>query len=534
MDAAQSSALVAVHLACESLRKGESTLALAGGVNLNISPDSAIRASRFGALSPDGRCFTFDARANGYVRGEGAGVVALKRLSDAIADDDSIYCVIRGSAVNNDGACDGLAAPDQRAQEEVLRLAYRRARVKRADVQYVELHGTGTKLGDQVEAAALGSVLGAAKTVKNPLLVGSAKTNVGHLEGAAGIAGLIKAILCIKQREIPPSLNFETPSPEMPLDAWHLRVQQTLSPWPDVDRPLLAGVSSFGMGGTNCHVVLSEAPRLGEKAGGKKKAVPVASAVELPWVLSAKTDRALREQAHRLLEHVQAAPGLGTNDVGYSLAVSRSTFEHRAVVFGSDRESWLRGVGAVARCEPTANVIEGAAEGVNRRVAFLFPGQGSQWDGMAMELLDSSPLFAEQMQACADALAPYVDWSLMDVLRGEQGAPGLEHADVVQPALFAVMVSLAAWWRSCGVCPDVVVGHSQGEIAAAHVAGGISLQDAARVVALRSRALANLAGRGWDGVCFSPYRSDRCASTRVGRSHCARGGEWTGLGGCVW
>jgi acyl transferase domain-containing protein len=497
VDAAQSSALVAVHLACESLRSGESTLALAGGVNLNISLDSAIRASRFGALSPDGRCYTFDARANGYVRGEGGGVVALKPLADAIADGDSIHCVIRGSAVNNDGAGDGLTAPDRQAQEEVLRLAYRRAGVKRADVQYVELHGTGTSLGDRVEAAALGAVLGAARAAKNPLLVGSAKTNVGHLEGAAGIVGLIKAILCIKHGELPASLNFQAPASQIPLDTLHLSVQQALSSWPDVNRPLLAGVSSFGMGGTNCHVVLSEPPSSDEAYGGEQQAnVPAPAVGVLPWALSAKSEQALRGQAQRLLEHVEGSPELDAGDVGYSLAVSRSAFEHRAVVLGSDRERLLGGLAALTRGEPAANVIEGVADSGRSGVVFLFPGQGSQWEGMALDLLGSSPVFAEQMRLCGDALAPHLDWSLVDVLRGEPGSPGLERIDVVQPVLFAVMVSLAALWRACGVHPDVVMGHSQGEVAAAHVAGGLSLEDAARVVALRSRLLTGLAGQG--------------------------------------
>jgi acyl transferase domain-containing protein len=516
VDTAQSSALVAVHLACESLHRGESTLALAGGVNLNVSPDSAIRASRFGALSPDGRCYTFDARANGYVRGEGGGVVALKLLSQAIADGDSIHCVIRGSAVNNDGGGDGLTAPDRQAQEQALRLAYRRAGVRRADVQYVELHGTGTRLGDRVEAAALGSVLGAARAAANPLLVGSAKTNVGHLEGAAGIAGLIKAVLCIEHREIPPSLNFEQPSPQVPLDDMHLSVQRALSPWPDADRPLLAGVSSFGMGGTNCHVVLAEpAPPGGEHsgaretAGGGKEMNGVPPLEVLPWVLSAKSESALPAQAQRLLEYVEDHSELDAGAIGYSLAVSRSTFEHRAVVLGRDREGLLGGLGALVGAGSATNVIQGTAGLSGSGVVFMFPGQGSQWKGMAIQLLASSPVFAEHIRACADALTPFVDWSLMDVLRGERGAPELERVDVVQPVLFAVMVSLAGLWRSCGVHPDVVVGHSQGEIAAAHVAGALSLQDAARVVTLRSQALAGLAGRG--GMVSVSLTSDEIA-----------------------
>jgi acyl transferase domain-containing protein len=260
VDAAQSSSLVAVHMACESLRNGEATLAIVGGVHLNLIPESAVGASKFGGLSPDGRCYTFDSRANGYVRGEGGGAVILKPLSAALADGDRIYSVILGSAVNNDGASDHLTAPNEPAQEEVLGLAYERAEVDPADVQYVELHGTGTRVGDPIEAAALGAVLGRTRSAESPLLVGSAKTNIGHLEGAAGIVGLIKVALCMRHEEIPASLNFEKPNPQIPLAELNLRVQQALSPWESSDQPLLAGVSSFGIGGTNCHAVLSEPP----------------------------------------------------------------------------------------------------------------------------------------------------------------------------------------------------------------------------------------------------------------------------------
>jgi 5-hydroxydodecatetraenal polyketide synthase CpkA len=496
VDTAQSSALVAVHLACESLRRGESTLALAGGVNLNISPSSAITASRFGALSPDGRCFTFDARANGYVRGEGAGVVVLKPLSCALADGDRVYGVIRGGAVNNDGSGDGLAAPDQRAQEEVLRDAYRSAGVKRADVQYVELHGTGTPLGDQVEAAALGAAIGADRKSAERLLVGSAKTNVGHLEGAAGIVGLIKALLCVSHGELPPSLNFETPSPLIALEELGLRVQRKLGSWPAAGRPRVAGVSSFGMGGTNCHLVLSQAPAAAEvesEDGGSPSQGPTLGTT--PLVVSAKSESALRAQAGALREHIEVFPELDGGDIGYSLVSTRSLFEHRAVVRGGDRESLLGGLDALARGEPAAAVIQGAAA-VGGATAFMFPGQGSQWNGMTLDLLDHWPVFAEHMRACDEALGRFVDWSLEDVLRNAQDAPGLERVDVVQPVLFAVMASLAELWRSCGVQPAGVIGHSQGEIAAAYVAGGLSLADAARVIALRGRALAGLSGSG--------------------------------------
>ncbi len=363
VDTAQSSALVAIHLACDSLRRGESTLTLAGGVNLNLSPSGAIAASKFGALSPDGACFAFDARANGYVRGEGAGVVVLKTLASALADEDPIYGVIRGSAVNNDGSGDGLAAPDRAAQEEVLRQAYRNAGVSRADVQYVELHGTGTRLGDQVEAAALGAVLGAGRAGDERLPVGSAKTNVGHLEGAAGIVGLIKALLCVSHGELPPSLNFEAPPASIPLDELGLRVQQRLAPWPQSEGERVAGVSSFGMGGTNCHMVLSQAPA---PAQSGKRAAPASGEPVLgttPLVISAKSEGALREQAHRLHRYVEDSPELEIDDIGYSLATSRSLFEHRAVVLGDDRQMLLEGLAALARGERVASVLEGVADG---------------------------------------------------------------------------------------------------------------------------------------------------------------------------
>ncbi|HEY2536926.1 MAG TPA: type I polyketide synthase, partial [Solirubrobacteraceae bacterium] len=426
IDTAQSSALVAVHLACESLRRSESTLAIAGGVNLNISPDSAISAYKLGALSLDGRCFTFDVRANGYVRGEGGGVVALKRLEDAVADGDPIYCVIRGSGVNNDGGGDGLTAPDCHAQEEVLRLAYERAGLERSEVQYVELHGTGTRLGDRVEASALGAVLGTGRS-GGPLVVGSAKTNVGHLEGAAGIVGLIKTILCIEHREIPASLNFREAPPEIPLHELRLRVQQSLDSWPAPDQPLLAGVSSFGMGGTNCHVVVAESPQPSHESDRAPETGM------LSWVVSARSEPALREQAQRLLAHVEGRPELDVGDIGYSLVTSRSTFESRAVVLGRDRERLLEGLAGLARGEQAAGVVTGRAHG--GKTVFVFPGQGSQWDGMALGLLESASVFADSMRACGEALSRYVDWSLEDVLRRVEGAPSLQCVDVVQPAL---------------------------------------------------------------------------------------------------
>ncbi|MEV0587138.1 type I polyketide synthase [Nonomuraea sp. NPDC050310] len=509
VDAAQASSLVAVHLAAESVRSGETAMALAAGVNLNLLAESAVAEDRFGGLSPDGECFTFDARANGFARGEGGAVVVLKPLSRALADGDRIYGVIRGGAVNNDGATPGLTVPSAEAQEQVVRQACERAGVPLDAVQYVELHGTGTPVGDPIEAAALGACLGAARPAGSPLPVGSVKTNIGHLEGAAGIAGLLKVLLSLHHRELPPSLNFETPNPAIPLEALNLAVQRDLTSWPRPDRPLVAGVSSFGMGGANCHLVLEEAParaaepRPSEVPETMPETVPVTVTSVVPgtvpsavpsvvsWVVSGRSAEALAAQAERLLE-VDAEP----LDVARTLLSARTTFEHRAVVLGRDREELTSGLRALAHGESAPNLVRGPGGGPER-VVFVFPGQGHQWAGMAAELWDQAPAFAAKMAECEAALAEFVDWRLSAVLRGEPGAPALDRVEVVQPVLFAVMVSLAELWRSYGVRPDAVVGHSQGEIAAACVAGALSLREAARVVTLRARVIASgAAGRG--------------------------------------
>ncbi|MFG2583189.1 type I polyketide synthase [Streptomyces malaysiensis] len=522
VDSGQSSSLVAVHTAAQSLRNGECDTALAGGVHLNLAYDGALSAARFGGLSPDGRCFAFDARANGFVQGEGGGLVLLKPLARALADGDRIHGVLRGGAVNNDGGGDTLTTPSRTAQAEVLRQAYAAAGVGPDEVQYVELHGTGTAVGDPIEAAALAEVIGTARTKDRPLLVGSAKTNVGHLEGAAGITGLIKVLLSLEAAHLPPSLNFRSPNPAIPLEEWNLRVRTGLSAWPRPDAPLIAGVSSFGVGGTNAHVVVEQAPvarpakgavdvpqGVGRDMGrdvGRDVAEGVAVAgargdevrVPLPWVVSGRSAAGVRAQAARLREFAadgQSSPA----DIGWSLAEHRTALEHRAVVVAGDR-----------RGEPATGVVRGVSADRSGPV-FVFPGQGSQWAGMTAELLDASPVFAESFTACADALDPYVEWSPLDVVRGRPGAPSLDRVDVVQPVLWAVMVSLARVWRSHGVEPAAVVGHSQGELAAACVAGVLSLEDAARLVALRSRLIGSeLAGRG--GMVSLPRPVDEAES----------------------
>ncbi|VVJ20832.1 Modular polyketide synthase [Amycolatopsis camponoti] len=473
VDSGQSSSLVAVHLAVQSLRRGECPVALAGGVNLIFSPGNAVTTARFGGLSPDGQCFTFDARANGFVRGEGGGLVVLKTLSRARADGDEILAVIRGTAVNNDGAGDGLTVPDARAQAAAVRGAHADAGIEPAAVGYVELHGTGTKVGDPIEAAALGDVFAAGRA--EPLPVGSVKTNVGHLEGAAGIAGLLKALLAVRHATLPASLNFATPNPAIPLDELKLRVVAETAEW-DAGRRI-AGVSSFGMGGTNAHVVLESADPVAPRSTTDTAA---------PWLLSARTAPALRAQAAALLSHVDEYPELSAVDIGWSLANRRTAFEHRAVAGSRD---------ALRAIADGMGVTQGVTATSDDRVVFVFPGQGGQWAGMAAELLDSSSVFAARLAECRDALAPHLDWDVLDVLR--TGTPSLDRTDVLQPVFWSVAVSLAAEWRAHGVEPAAVLGHSQGELAAAVVAGALSLDDAARIVALRAKLLAErMAGNG--------------------------------------
>uniref|UniRef100_UPI0037DA4D27 beta-ketoacyl synthase N-terminal-like domain-containing protein n=1 Tax=Streptomyces cellostaticus TaxID=67285 RepID=UPI0037DA4D27 len=519
VDTAQSSSLVAVHLACESLRSGESTAVLAGGVSLNLAPESTQVLAAFGSLSPDGRCHALDARANGYVRGEGGGVVALKLLSRAIADGDRIHCLIRGGAIGSDGASETLPTPNGKAQERVVRDAWKRAGIPLEQAQYIEIHGSGTRVGDPIEAAALGAVFAPSRTPENPLRLGSVKTNIGHLEGASGIAGLVKTILCLKERELVPTLNYRTPNPRIPFAALRLAAATGTGPWPRCDRPLAAGVTSVGMGGTNCHLVLSEwpgdaattvanTPEQGTDSGNQGGSVA--------WVLSGRGDAALRAQADRLRQHLAGHPEFGTAEIARALAHDRTTFTHRAVLVGADQNELLTALDAVADARITPAAIEGSSHQAVRKAVFVFPGQGSQWAGMAAELLDSAADFARVIEDCERALLPYRDWSLTDVLRGRPGAPALERDDVVQPALWAVMVGLAALWQAAGVEPAAVVGHSQGEIAAATVSGALTLDDAARLIAVRSAALGTLAGRG-GGMLTVSQPADRVRDDLAGR-----------------
>ncbi|MFF3539409.1 type I polyketide synthase, partial [Streptomyces sp. NPDC002466] len=522
VDAGQASSLVAVHTACQSLRTGETEMALAGGVELDLGTESADLAEHFGGLSTDGRCATFDARANGYVRGEGGAFVVLKTLSRALADGNRIHAVLRGGAVNNDGGGPGLTVPHEEAQRALLTRAYRNAGVNPSEVQYVELHGTGTPVGDPIEAAALGAVLGTARPAGSPLLVGSAKTNIGHLGAAAGMAGLLKVVLSLTHGQLPPSIHHTAPHPRVPLAELNLRVQDALGTWPVPESERrLAGVSAFGVGGTNAHLVVA-APtpvprRQADRAGANSLLVLTSSptgrepeptrpaafrAGTLPWLVSGHTAAGLRAQAEGLLtqlartEHTTGGDtGDAPVDIGWSLAATRTAFRHRSVLLAGSRAELVTELTALAAGDRSASRVSGTARPVDRPV-FVFPGQGSQWHGMAADLLDASDVFCASVRACDRALAPYLDWTTEDVLRKAPGAPSLERIDVLQPTLFAVMVALADVWRSFGVEPGAVVGHSQGEVAAAHVAGALTLDDAARVIAVRSRHLLTVAGRG--------------------------------------
>nr|ALD82524.1 polyketide synthase [Nannocystis sp. MB1016] len=555
IDTACSSSLVAVHLACRSLRAGESDLALAGGVNVLLSPLMMGALGRTQALAPDGRCKTFDALANGFARGEGCGVVVLKRLADAQRAGDRVWAVIRGSAVNQDGRSTGLTAPNVRAQEALIREALRDARAEAAEVGFVETHGTGTSLGDPIEVEALRATVGAPRTDGTRCVLGAVKTNLGHLEAAAGVAGLIKAALALHHRQIPQNLHFRTLNPRVRLTASALALASEPIAWPRGERARLAGVSSFGMSGTNAHVILEEAPEsvarhemsgrtgagepranelslrgarneLSERTGpsgqphdpatARPEAVssprsgasvdmsngtgpigptkdPAAGRAELV-VLSARSDAALAAAAKRLHAQLSAEPA-ALADLAFSLATTRSPLPHRLALVASSPAALAAGLAEAAEGATPVDVVRGRAAAGRPRVVFVFPGQGGQWAGMGRQLLAEEPVFRARLTECDRAIQAEAGFSVLAALT-ESDATAAGQIDVVQPTLFAVGLALAALWRSWGVEPDVVIGHSMGEVAAACLAGALSLNDAVAVVCRRSRLLRRISGRG--------------------------------------
>ena len=495
IDTACSSSLVAIHLAAQSLRARECNLTLAGGVTVMATPAIFVDFSRQRALSVDGRCKAYAGAADGTGFSEGVGMLVLERLADARRRGHPVLAVLRGSAVNQDGASDGLATPHGPSQQRVIRAALANARLSAADVDLVEGHGTGTQLGDPIEAQAILATYGQDRPADRPLWLGSMKSNMGHTQAAAGVAGVIKLVQAMRHGVMPKTLHVDVPTPKVDWSAGAVSLLTNPRPWPVTDRPRRAAVSSFGISGTNAHLIVEQA-----LADSSSAAESIAVERDEPtpaaaWVLSGRSSEALVNQAQRLLAWVGADQGLSAIDVGWSLATTRSVFEHRAVLVGADRGQLLAGLAGLAAGEPGAGAVVGRARSVGKTV-YVFPGQGSQWVGMGAQLLNTSTVFADHMLQCDKALGEHVEWSLIDVIRGAAGAPGLGRVDVVQPTLWAVMVSLAELWRSVGVVPDAVIGHSQGEIAAAYVAGALTLEDAARVVALRSRLLLQLSGAG--------------------------------------
>jgi len=496
IDTLCSSSLVAVHQACRSIWNGESDpVAIAGGVNLILLPAMNIYYAKAGLAAPDGRCKTFDARANGIVRGEGAGLVVLKTLRRAQQDGDRVYCIIRGSAVNHDGRTNGLTAPNRWAQIAVLEEAYRQAGVSPGRVEYVEAHGTGTPLGDSIEATALGTALAAGRCKEDRCSIGSVKTNIGHLESGAGIASLIKTALMLKHRTLAPSLHFQTPNPYIPFDELQLRVQRTAEPWVFRESSAVAGVSSFGLGGANAHVVLESVEPPAEIGAGPEQAA--GEAYILP--ISARSANGLRAAAESyrdfILEESQNQAGL--RDPCYTAGVRRSHHDLRLAILARSRSELKTRLDALTGEKSWTEFLQGhRTTGRGQKLAFVFAGQGTQWAGMGSELLETEPVFRAAVERCDALLGRYAKWSLIDELRADRSRSRLFDTEIAQPAIFALQVGLVALWESWGIKPQAVVGHSAGEVAAAYVAGILSLEDALKVIFHRGRLMQRATGKG--------------------------------------
>ncbi|WP_432957893.1 type I polyketide synthase [Micromonospora haikouensis] len=506
VDTACSSSLVALHLAVNALRRGECDLAIAGGVTVMATPGVFVVFSRQRGMSVDGRCKAFAEGADGTGWGEGGGVLVVERLADAERNGHPVLAVIRGSALNQDGASNGLTAPNGPSQQRVIRAALANARLGAADVDVVEAHGTGTTLGDPIEAQALLATYGQDRPADRPLWLGSVKSNIGHTQSAAGVAGLVKMVMALRNGVMPETLHIDEPSKHVDWSAGAVSLLTESRPWPELGRPRRGGVSSFGVSGTNAHVILEEyrpqaaAPDAGEAVDTEAAEAETAAAALVDsdvtvWPVSARSKAALAGQAARLAAHVRQHGDLAPAAVGWSLATTRSTFDHRAAVVGADAGELLAGLDALAAGQPAGNLVTGTVTGSGAGPVFVFPGQGAQSARMAAGLVGRAPVFDAKLAECQRALAPHLDVDLVSVLTGDDES-WLERVEVVQPVLWAVGVALAAVWRAAGVVPDAVVGHSQGEIGAACVAGILSLEDAAKTVALRSRALAVLRGTG--------------------------------------
>ncbi len=505
IDTACSSSLVAVHLALQSLRNGETDLVLAGGVNATLVPENFICFAGWGMMAPDGRCKTFDASADGFVRGEGCGIIVLKRLSDAVSDGNQILAVIRGSAVNQDGRSSGLTVPNGPAQQQVVRKALKNAGINPADVSYVEAHGTGTTLGDPIEVEALGAVLGENRSDKQPLVIGSVKTNLGHLESASGIAGLIKVILSLQNEQIPPHLHFHERSSQIPWPNFPMIVPTSSVPWPAGEQPRVAGVSSFGFSGTNAHVVIEEAPKTERTAADATRPIHILS-------LSAKNENALLDLAASYGDHLSAHPDEAA-DVAFTANTGRAHFSHRLAVVAETSEQMRDQLAAFAAGEKYAGVFANAVQNKERpKIAFLFTGQGAQYIGMGLELYQTQPVFREALDTCNELLLPHLPQPLLSVLYPQVGENSpLDQTAYTQPALFALEYALAKLWQSWGIEPSAVMGHSVGEYVAACIAGVISLEDSLRLIATRGRLMNDLPAGGRMAAVFTDEATVRDA-----------------------
>ena len=499
VDTACSSSIVALHLACQSLRSGECNLAFAGGTNLIAAPETSIAYTKLNFMAPDGRCKTFDSRADGFVRGEGCGLVLLKRLSDARKDGDPVLAVVRGTAVNQDGTTNGLTAPNGISQQEVIRTALSCAGVEPSQIGYVETHGTGTILGDPIEVEALASVLAAGQEIDSPCYLGAVKTNIGHLESAAGIAGIIKAALCLRHGFIPPNLHFRQLNPHIQLEGTRLRIPLEGQPWVGKGGPRFAGVSSFGFGGTNGHVILEEgspeeeAHESGKRASGGQG--------DLVLAISARNRGALRDVAKASIAFLQSETGLklALHDVASTACQRRSHLQARAAVIGRTRDQWVEGLKNI--CEGGAGFPpEASRPGVvvgdfvgRPQLVFVFSGQGFQWHAMGRELFESEPVYRRTIERCASLIGP---WDLVEELSRDERASRLDAAEIAQPAVFSLQMALHALLRSWGANPDLIIGHSLGEVAAACAAGILAVDDAVRVVCRRGIAMQRASGMG--------------------------------------